>query len=125
MRMYRCLLIEDDSLAIDMMTDYIGRRDELLMVGIVQERCEILGALNLTKPDIVFLDLVIPSGGPSGFHFGLFPTSLAVVVVSATSTDCFTEQLPPIVTYQLLKPISFNDFEACIDRIIQHLQHPG
>lgn len=123
MSVYRCLVIEDDSLAIDMMTDYIYRRDDLSLAGVVQERCDIPNALHLTKPDIVFLDLVIPAGAPCGFHFGLFPTNVAVVVVSATTTDCFTEQLPPIIAHELLKPVSFADFEQCIDLIINQPNH--
>lgn len=122
MSAYRCLIIEDDWFAIEMMADYVGRRKELTLVGIVQELNELPYALGATQPDIAFLDLVIPQGAPSDFHFGLIPPTVTVVVVSAIPTASFNGTLPPTVAEELLKPVSYESFNACINRIIKRLK---
>ncbi|MEN5193397.1 hypothetical protein [Sphingobacterium faecium] len=37
MQRYSCILIEDDAMAIDMISDYINRRDDLILFGIGSE----------------------------------------------------------------------------------------
>ncbi|MEC3878627.1 response regulator [Parapedobacter sp. 10938] len=119
---HRCLIIEDDWSAIELMADYVGRRKELTLVGVVQELYEVPDALSATQPDIAFLDLVIPQGSPSDFHFGLIPPTVIVVVVSAIPLALFNRALPPTVVDELPKPVSYEHFNDCIDRIIERLR---
>ncbi len=117
MEILRCLVVEDDVLAIDMMADYIGRFPNLLLVGVIQELNDIPQAMAIEKPDVVFLDLVLPAGEPSDFHFGLFGKHVTVVVVSAIPTVSFAGIAPKAVAFELLKPVSFESFAKCIDHI--------
>lgn len=121
MNSYRCLIVEDDWFAIEMMAGYVGRHNELALVGIVQQISELANALAATEPDIVFLDLIIPQGAPTDFHFGLIPPEVTVVVVSAIPITLFDSALPPTVADELLKPVSYETFNDCIDRIIERL----
>lgn len=122
MEIYRCLVIEDDRLAVDMMADYIGRREDLALVGVAQQLSDLPHVLATIKPDIVFLDLVIPTGEASDFHFGLFPAEISVVVVSAIPTGYFKGILPANIVFELLKPVSRESFENCVDQIISLLK---
>jgi|SRR5690606_1245984 len=121
MSTYRCLIVEDDWFAIEMMAGYVGRRSDLELAGIVQQLDELPDALITAEPDIVFLDLIIPQGAPSGFHFGLIPASVTVVIVSAIPVHAFHGILPQGIVAELLKPLSYENFDTCIDWITKRL----
>ena len=117
-----CLLIEDEPLAVEMMLDYIGRREDLLLLGIANELSEVKSFLERHDPSIIFLDLVIPPGVSLGFNFGDLPTSAIVIVVSATPVEHFKGVLPHGDIFELLKPVSFENFNSCIDRVLAYLE---
>src|SRR3546814_10730406 len=101
MNSYRCLIVEDDWFAIELMADYVGRRNDLELAGIVQQLSELAEALTTTDPDIVFLDLILPQGAPSDFHFGLIAPTVKVVVVSAIPIRSFQGTLPRAISAEL------------------------
>lgn len=113
-----CMLIEDEALAIEMMRDYIDRRDDLLLIGVASQMSEIQDILNQYTPSIIFLDLVIPPGESDGFHFGMLPPDASIVVVSAIPIARFKGILPKGVIYELPKPISFDSFNRCVNHVL-------
>ncbi|SKB88653.1 hypothetical protein SAMN05660226_03623 [Parapedobacter luteus] len=118
-----CLLIEDEALAIEMMEDYIGRRDDLVLLAVVSELSEVKDILVKHTPSIIFLDLFIPPGACGDFHFGKLPSNASIVIVSGTPPNLFRGILPKGDIYELFKPVSYDSFNRCVDEVLaKHLK---
>lgn len=113
-----CLLVEDEPLSIEMMEDYISRRPDLELVAIASEMSEIQGLVAEHLPSIIFLDLVLPIGTSTGFHFGMLPETSSIVVVSGVPLSHYKGKLPKGEIFELLKPVSFENFERCINKVL-------
>jgi len=116
---YRCVLVEDEPLAIDMMVEYISERNELNLVDVVDNLDEYEGVLRSSNNiDIIFLDLKIRGGEV----FELMQenknnNSIFVIVSAYTSSN--TKKLPnDINKYFITKPVSNANFNSCMDRIL-------
>lgn len=116
-----CILIEDEALGIEMMEDYINRRDDLRLLGTAIQLSEIEALLD-SSPSIIFLDLMIPYGDQNDFNFSKFPNSSSFIVTSAIPINHFKGELPPGKIYELLKPISFQNFNKCVDKVVQTIK---
>lgn len=123
MERYTCLLIEDDAYAIDMMTDYINRRDDLLLQGIGTELSEVRLLIKDITPSIIFLDLIIPPGESHGFHLGELPSSSVIAVISGIPLHLYKGPLPKGPIFELPKPISFEKFNICVEKIIVEIKN--
>ena len=117
-----CILIEDEALGIEMMEDYISRRDDLTLLGTAIQLSEIECLLETSSPSIIFLDLIIPHGDQNDFNFSKFPKSSSFIVTSAIPISHFKGELPPGKIYELLKPISFKNFNICVDKVVQKIK---
>lgn len=113
-----CLVIEDEALAIEMMEDYIGRRDDLVLLAVGSELSEVKDILDKNTPSIIFLDLVIPPGACGDFHFGKLPSDASIVVVSGTPLNLFRGILPKGDIYELPKPVSYESFNRCVNEVL-------
>ena len=114
----KCLIIEDEPLSIEMLQDYIGRRNDLYLIGIASQLIEVEEIVRKGHPSIIFLDLIIPIGGLTSFHIGKLPKSAQIVVTSALPLSNFKGKLPKGNIFELNKPISFKNFNHCINEII-------
>lgn len=119
---FTCILIEDEALSIEMLQDYISRRSDLSLVGTAIERSEIQSLLRICSPTIIFLDLVIPYGDNNDFNFSKFPESSIFVIISATPLSHYNGEIPIGEIHELLKPISFENFNKCIDNIVKNIK---
>lgn len=113
-----CIVIEDEVLSIEMMEDYIGRREDLELLGVGTELLEVIGLLENHQPSIIFLDLIIPPGVSACYHFGKIPITSSVVVVSGIPLSHYTGVLPKANIYELPKPVSFESFDKCVDEVL-------
>lgn len=118
MKRYTCILVEDDSLAIEMMEDYISRKDELILEGIGSELSEVRKLVEQLTPSIIFLDLIIPPGESKGFHWGKLPQSSYIVLISAIPLFLYKGPLPKGPIFELPKPISYENFNRCVEKIL-------
>ncbi|MNG81014.1 hypothetical protein D3C87_712680 [compost metagenome] len=123
MKRYSCILVEDDVLAIDMMEDYINRRDDLILRGISTQLSELKKLLVNIEPAIIFLDLIIPPGESQGFHLGELPSSAHIAIISAIPLSLYKGSLPKGPTIELSKPISFEKFNSCVEQIILKIKN--
>lgn len=123
MERYTCLLIEDDAMAIDMITDYINRRDDLILQGIGTQQSEVRLLIKDITPSIIFLDLIIPPGDSKGFHWGELPSSSFFAVISGIPLNIYKGPLPNGPIFELPKPISFKEFNICVEKIIVEIKN--
>lgn len=114
---HRCVLVEDEPLASEMMTEYISAREELTLIDAVDNLEDYEEALSRDKRiDIIFLDLKIRGG--EVFPITKFKPNVTFVVVSAYPPK-ITSNLPKnIGKYYITKPVSISSFNACVDRLL-------
>ncbi|MGO1787158.1 MAG: hypothetical protein ACTHZ7_08785 [Sphingobacterium sp.] len=115
----RCVVIEDEIMAIEMMTDYIGRRNDLALVDIVIHLSDVKQSIDTARPALIFLDFTIIDGVDDGLTFDMLPEDTVVITVSALPSNQFTVKLPKEKIFELLKPFSFEQFSFCVDQIIK------
>ncbi len=118
---WNCILIEDEALGIEMLQDYIGRRNDLVLIGTAVQRSEIKSLLKICSPSIIFLDLIIPNGERNDVKFSKLPKDSVYIIISATPLSHFSGDKPLGKTYELLKPISYENFNKCIDIVISNI----
>jgi len=117
-RVYSCLIVENEPLAIRMIEDCIAHRADLEVAGIATELAELKEMVGRFVPDIIFLDFIIPPGNAQGFHFGMLPKSSSIVVISAIPPHQFDGAQYLSNPYELLKPVSIAAFDRCMEQVI-------
>ncbi|MDF2476429.1 MAG: putative two-component response-regulatory protein YehT [Sphingobacterium sp.] len=123
MERFACIVVEDDVFSIDMLKDYINRKKELVLSGIGTELSELKQLLEYVSPSIIFLDLIIPPGESMGFHYGELPQSSFIILTSAIPLYLYNGPLPKGTLYELPKPISYENFSKCVDKVIVKLKN--
>ncbi|WP_343557251.1 hypothetical protein [Sphingobacterium sp.] len=118
---YTCLLVEDDAMGIEMLQDYINRRNDLTLLATGSQLSEVEQLLNKYSPSIIFLDLIIPYGEPNNFSYNKIPDHINTIIISAIPLSHYNGELPSGEKFELLKPISFEHFNRCVDSVIKNL----
>ena len=116
---YRCVLVEDEPLAIEMMVEYISERNELNLIEVVDNLDEYEGVLKGSNNiDIIFLDLKIRGGEVFELMQENKNYNSIFVIVSAHAYS-HTQRLPEDINkYFITKPVSNANFNSCMDRIL-------
>ena len=113
----RCLIVDDEPLAHDILSDYVGKVSFLELVGATTSPIEALARVQRGEVDLVFLDIQMPE--LTGMQF------LNIVERTAAGIDCrviFTtayaefalEGYEHNVVDYLLKPVSFERFYKAV-----------
>ena len=114
----KCLIVEDERLAITMMERYINSRSELELIGTAKDQDQFIQLLTIYEPDIIFLDIGIPPGDFSTFHELKFPKATQVVIVSAYNSVVYRNIIGHHLLSELPKPITKSSFNRLIDHIV-------
>ena len=108
-------------MAIEMITDYIGRRNDLALVDIVIHLSDVKQSIDTARPALIFLDFTIIDGVDDALTFDMLPEDTVVITVSALPSNQFTVKLPKEKIFELLKSFSFEQFSFCVDQIIEKI----
>jgi len=112
----KCIIVEDETLAQDVIKSHLARIDELELTGVYRTAPEALEALKTQEVDILFLDIRLP--GMSGLHFlRMLPEPPLVVLTTAYAEYALESYEFNVIDY-LLKPISFERFSKSVNKII-------
>ena len=63
----RCLLVDDKTLALDLLTEYIGQGPFLRLVGALTNPLEAMSLVDSTPIDLILLDIHMPHLTGLGF----------------------------------------------------------
>jgi two-component system, LytTR family, response regulator len=117
----RCIAIDDEPLALEIITDYISRVPFLKLLKTFDNAMECIDYLRTNKVDLMFLDIEMES-----------LTGLQLVnalrerpqVIFTTAYDTYAvEGFELDVADYLLKPISFERFVKSVDRAYNDITH--
>jgi two-component system, LytTR family, response regulator len=114
MRKIRCIIIEDEPLAVKVMNDYILQLPYLELAGTFRDAISAGNFLQENKIDLIFLDLHLPK--IKGLAFLRTLTNPPIVIVTTAYHQYALEGFELSVVDYLMKPISFNRFLASVNK---------
>ena len=115
--MIRCIIVEDEVLAQDVIKTHLLKIDKLELAGIYRNAPEAMEALKSQDIDVMFLDIRLP--GMTGLSMLRALPDPPLVVLTTAYAEYAAESYDLNVIDYLLKPISFERFSKAIDKITQ------
>ena len=115
MKIIKCIIVDDEPLARELLTTYINRIPSLQLVGSYENAIEAFGVIKENKVDLLFLDIQMP--GLTGIELLrsiVFKPN--VIIVSAHSEYALEGFNLDVIDY-LLKPVLFERFMKAIGKV--------
>ena len=115
--MKTCMILEDEPLAQQLLTDFIRKVPELELVATSRHPAEAFEILHKQPVDLLFLDLQLPV--LTGLQFiKSLQSPPAVIIVTAFPGHAVESYEVEAVDY-LLKPVSFERFQNSVNRYLK------
>ncbi len=123
MQKIRCLLVDDEPLAIALLKQHIAQVDLLEVIGECPNAIKALEELRVKDVDLLFLDIRMPS--VSGLELlKMLRHPPKVIITTAHREHALDGYDLDLVDY-LLKPITFDRFLKSIQRLLRHIDLPA
>ena len=116
----KCLIVDDEPLARECITNYIEKVDFLKLVGTGQNPLEVMRLLSEGPPDLIFLDIQMPF--LNGIEFLKITQNLPMVVITTAFPEYALDGFQLNVMDYLLKPITFNRFLQSVTKAKDYFQ---
>ncbi|HZV69976.1 MAG TPA: LytTR family DNA-binding domain-containing protein [Saprospiraceae bacterium] len=113
--MYNCLIIEDEPLAAEILSDYISEVSDLHLMDVCRDVMTASGYLRSHKIDILFVDIHLPK--INGIDFIKTIQNQSQVILTTAYDHYALEGYNLNVVDYLLKPIEFSRFLQAIQKI--------
>jgi len=112
--MIKCLVIDDEPFAVQLLSDYINKSNDLELVQAFTDPIKAFHFLNENSIDLIFMDIQMPE--LTGIQLiKLIPPSCNVIFTTAYSEYALESYDFDVVDY-LLKPISFERFLLSVEK---------
>lgn len=115
MERVKCIIVEDEPLAAEVLADYIAQVPFLKLAGVYSDAFAAMESLQTEEPGVIFLDLHLPR--LKGLDFLKTLTDPPQVIVTTAYRDYAIDSYDLNVTDYLLKPINFNRFLTAVNKI--------
>ena len=115
--MIKCIIIEDETLAQNVIQSHLQKIAGFELVGICSNALEAKQILANNQVDLIFLDIQLP--GMTGLNFLRTLENSPVVILTTAYTEYAIESYEFNVIDYLLKPISFERFSKAINKVIE------
>jgi DNA-binding LytR/AlgR family response regulator len=122
MKTIKCLIVEDEELAREVIEEYINRLDFLVLEGVCKSAVEALAVLNERKIDLIFLDIQMP--GFTGIQLLRNLSDPPEVIFTTAFPQYALEGFDLEALDYLVKPISFGRFVKAVNRYFKIQTHP-
>ncbi len=117
----KCLLVDDEDLALDVMEEYIRRIDYLQLEARCKSAVEALSVLNSKKIDLLFLDIQMP--GLTGIQLLRNISNPPTVIFTTAYSEYALESYDLEALDYLIKPIPFERFIKAVNRYFKLKKH--
>jgi DNA-binding LytR/AlgR family response regulator len=112
--MIRCLVVDDEPLALHILEDYISKMPFLQLVKATTNPIEALTIVQAAEVDLVFLDVQMPE--LTGIQFLKIANGKAKVILTTAYPQYALEGYELDVVDYLLKPIAFDRFFKSVQK---------
>jgi DNA-binding LytR/AlgR family response regulator len=114
--MIKCLIVDDEPLAQEVIENYIARIPNLEMVKKCSDAIQAFEVMKKEKIDLIFLDIQMPV--IDGLSFLKSVKNIPSVIITTAFPQHALESYDFDVTDYLLKPISFERFLKAVNKIL-------
>ncbi|WP_075342865.1 LytR/AlgR family response regulator transcription factor [Tenacibaculum agarivorans] len=111
----KCLLVDDEPLAIKLLENHISKIDSLEVVATCNSAIKAFEKLNTQEIDVLFLDIKMPN--LTGIDFLKTLKNPPTTILTTAYRDYATESYDLEVIDYLLKPITFERFLKAVDKL--------
>lgn len=118
--MLQCLIVEDEPLARNLLTEYVAKVPDLHLVEACANPLAALEILRRQHVDILFLDIQMPE--ITGISFLKVLQKKPYVILTTAYSQYALEGYELDVVDYLLKPITFERFLKAVDKVNQRIQ---
>ncbi len=116
----KCLILEDEPLAQNVLRNYIQQFSGLELIGIYGDPVEAQAFIHRAKPDIIFLDINLPK--ISGINFLKALSNPPLIIFTTAYQDFALEGFELNAVDYLLKPFSLERFIKAVNKAMQRLE---
>ncbi|MFC4476671.1 LytR/AlgR family response regulator transcription factor [Flavobacterium chungangensis] len=116
----KCVIIDDEPLAVDLLQDFVKKVDTLELVSTFNNAIDAVSFINQNNIDLVFLDIQMPHF--SGIDFLNTIEKKPLVIFTTAYSDYAVEGFNLGAVDYLVKPIPFHRFLKAVVRAQQVLQ---
>ncbi len=120
--MLKCIVIDDEPLAIKLLEDHISRVPFLELTNSFTNPMEALIGFNSNPVDLIFLDIQMPQ--LNGVQFMQLLNNRAMVIITSAYQEYAIEGFEHNVVDYLLKPIPFERFYKAVEKAY-NLKNPS
>lgn len=117
--MIRCLAIDDEPLALAQIVKYIQRIPTLELVGKCLSVSHAKAIMEREKIDLIFLDIEMP--GTNGMDFARTIKGVPYIIFTTAYPEYAIEGYKVSAVDYLLKPLSFDDLNAAVERVAEKM----
>lgn len=111
----RCIVADDEPLAMKLIESYVSRTDGLELAGGYTSAAAALDAITACAPDLAFLDIQMPKLSGLDIARAVKDTGVRVVFVTAYR-DYAVEGFRVNALDYLMKPVSYDEFLEAVSR---------
>lgn len=122
MQKIRCIAVDDELLALDIIVDYISKLPFLQLVHSGTDALEALQLVQNGQVDLVFLDIQMPQ--LNGLQFMKIIGNKARVILTTAYPQYALDGYEHNVVDYLLKPVAFDRFYKAVEKVLAVIQ-PG
>jgi DNA-binding LytR/AlgR family response regulator len=117
--MIKCLIVDDEPLAIQLLESYVLKIDFLELVSTFDDPIKAIDFIQKNEIDLVFLDIQMPE--LSGINFMKILGDKAKYILTTAYSDYALEGYEHEVINYLMKPISFEKFQKSAESAKERL----
>ena len=117
MMKYKCYIVDDEPLAIDVIENHLSKLNQFDIYGTSTDSVEAFNQLKLLQPDLLFLDIEMPD--LTGLELIESIEHPPQIIITTAYRDYAVEGFEHNVLDYLVKPIPFQRFLKSIDKFLQ------
>lgn len=121
--MLNCIVIDDEPLAIRLLSDYIEKTNGLALLKAFSNPIEALQYAGENRPDLIFLDIQMPE--LTGIQFMKIANGKYPIILTTAYDNYALDSYEFDVIDYLLKPISLDRFMIAANKAKERLQAPA
>jgi DNA-binding LytR/AlgR family response regulator len=121
MKNMKCLIVDDEPLAIRVVEEYVKKTPYLQLVASCNSAFEAMKALQDKEIELIFLDIQMPD--LNGLDFSKTLKKDIKIIFTTAFPDYAIEGYKVNAVGYLLKPFSYPEFLEVVDRVNKNLEH--